>query len=489
MTSPTKATHAIRVIFLCATYSLRAFAFAADPTSAQPTPAKYVASTPVVIPPAHTWYVDVKSGNDASDGSQAHPWQTIQKASESIHPGDAVIIADGVYRLPGRHLAFMPGGIDAAHPTTFKAAPKSRVIITGPEDAPANIDIGMGRQGDYIRVEGLWFGGKRLEFMVDLVQQGIKERDPNDACMKVGGTPIGKGKQVINCTIFNTKNGLITGSTEDLLIQGCRFVMTGHGGHFHGIYLSGGDSKGEGQSNHLIVDRNIFVGGEGYAIHGYHAVRNVICTRNLVAGHRWGLVLDGSDHLVANNFFWKFKGLASGQGEPWGPMFGGEHNAILNNIFGPNAKFAGGRRSWENIIANNAYVGLDRTRWLTEEDGNFPTQLTAADIGISEQEIDDAIEALRKSFAQPMDALHDDKTVEANFAKLRFTLPKGSPFFQKGKPWFGNQPTNIGPDADAPAGTKGFWDAFHALGLKDYNRFGEMVESTGKSPEPAPVKK
>ena len=460
---------AIRVAFLCAANAMCAWAVAADSNS--------TTSTPMVAPATHTWYVDLKTGNDADDGSRAHPWQDIQKATEAIKPGDTVIIADGVYRLPNRHLAFKPGGIDASHPTIFKAAPNARVIVTGPEDAPADIEIGTARQGDYIRVEGLWFGGKRLEFLVDMVQQGIKQRDPNDACVKVGGTPIGKGKQVINCTIFNTKNGLITGSTEDLLIQGCRFVMTGQGGHFHGVYLSGADNKGEGQSNHLIVDNNIFVGGEGYAIHGYHMLRNMICTRNFVAGHRWGLVLDGSEHLVANNFFWKFKGLASGQGEPWGPMFGGWHNVILNNIFGPNAKFAGGRMTPDNVIVNNAYVGMDRTRWLTDKDGNFPTQLTVEDIGISEQEIDTAIDGLRNAFAQSMDALHDDKSVEANFARLRFTIPKTSPFYRNGKPWFEDRRINIGPNADAPTDTKGFWDAFHALGLKDYNRFGEIVAS------------
>jgi hypothetical protein len=36
----------------------------------------------------------------------------------------------------------------------------------------------------------------------------------------VGGSPIGRGKQLIGCTIFGYTDGILVGSSEDLLIQG-----------------------------------------------------------------------------------------------------------------------------------------------------------------------------------------------------------------------------------------------------------------------------
>lgn len=92
----------------------------------------------------------------------------------------------------------------------------------------------------------------------------------------------------------------------------------------HGIYLSGADRRGDGQSNHIIVDNNILIGGEGYGIHSWHTMRDAIYTRNFVAAHHWGSVLDGSDHLEANNFFWKETG--SPDFPPWGPWVPGSNS-------------------------------------------------------------------------------------------------------------------------------------------------------------------
>lgn len=80
-------------------------------------------STPV------TRYVNRKSGNDANDGlTPEHPLATIQKAADSVNPGDTVVIAPGVYY---ENVVLTRGGtVDA--PVTFRAANRGndRVILT-----------------------------------------------------------------------------------------------------------------------------------------------------------------------------------------------------------------------------------------------------------------------------------------------------------------------------------------------------------------------
>jgi hypothetical protein len=44
-----------------------------------------------------TVYVSASSGNDANDGSQAHPYQSINWAAHQALPGDMILVATGVY--------------------------------------------------------------------------------------------------------------------------------------------------------------------------------------------------------------------------------------------------------------------------------------------------------------------------------------------------------------------------------------------------------
>jgi hypothetical protein len=49
---------------------------------------------------AATYYVST-SGNDTNPGSLSQPWRTIQKAADSVNPGDTVLVNDGVYTTAG----------------------------------------------------------------------------------------------------------------------------------------------------------------------------------------------------------------------------------------------------------------------------------------------------------------------------------------------------------------------------------------------------
>ncbi len=86
---------------------------------------------------ANTLYVDARKGNDASAGSAAAPWRSIQKAADSAHPGDTVLVAEGVY--PERTHVKRSGSPE--HLITFQASGRS-------------VTQGFTITADFIRVTG-----------------------------------------------------------------------------------------------------------------------------------------------------------------------------------------------------------------------------------------------------------------------------------------------------------------------------------------------
>ena len=305
-----------------------------------------------------SYYVDGTKGIDTNVGTAAKPWKTLQKATATIRSGDTVVIAAGIYRItPGTQwntacLHFGPAGTPTAL-TTFKAAAGARVIITTTNGNPVDVTL-----EDFVRVDGLWFGGAQDYGVV----KGVY--GPIDHAISLGatnGAVIGEGKQIVNSTIWGYHSGIISGSTEYALIQNNRMLLNGADSLWHGIYISGNDNAGTGgASTHIIIDNNTLIGGGGYGIHAWHITHNLIVTRNFVAGHNWGSVLDGSNHLEANNFFWKEKGQKAVNGtviQAWGPWLPGSKIVFDNNVLGPSAWLkVSPSQVPTDTIASNAYA-------------------------------------------------------------------------------------------------------------------------------------
>lgn len=427
---------------------------------------KHLTPKPAMQSTCKIFYVDGKAGNDKETGTSGHPWLTIDHAIKQINAGDTVIIADGIYRIP--EIRFGPAGKSASRMTVFKAAPKARAIITAPADSPPPIYL-----QDYVLLDGLWMGGRRN---TNLHQTGKK--NSNKAAQKstgifTGGSPISSGIQIINCTIWGYRAGISQGSAEYTLYQGNRFVLNGKSRFLHGIYLSGGTHKGK-MAQHAIVDNNIFIGGEGYAIHGWHKTHSNIVTRNFITGHYWGLVLDGSDHLAANNLFWRLTGQKGREG-PFGVWLPGEKIIFINNILGPNAGILSLSFHNSGIVANNAFLGVD-------PHGKAPIILAhdsvEQQLGISAPDIDDTVQILKQAFARSIESIYADTRIEPAFARLKITIPDASPLKQSGRAWFNkpSKPVNIGPDASCPSDIKAFWKLFRGAGLRDFDRYGRVTK-------------
>jgi len=271
---------------------------------------------------------------------------------------------------------------------------------------------------------------------------------------------------MVNCTIFGYLGAVKASETEYALFQGNRFVHTGGNTYFHSIYISSNDpfpGPAGTVTQHNIVDNNLFVaGGDGYAVHFWHNNHTNIITRNFVAKHGYGIVHDGSDALVANNLLWRTTHEAM-----WMP---GTREYVVNNVFGASAYFVGS--SSTNTTRRNAYSPGNSN--LGTEIINLTSGQEAAQLGLSATAIDSAIATLDTAFDGSVDAIFADTRIEPAFATLKMVVPSGSPLYRTGLPWFSSS-VNLGPDSPAPTTVGGFWQAFRALGLKEYDSSGNVM--------------
>ena len=109
-----------------------------------------------LVPPTErsklTYYVEQAKGDDAGPGTEERPWRTIQKAADTLKPGDMVLVKDGTYVEAG-----VPdiGGVHITHSgapdawITFKAYPGHHPRVTSATWATFRIE-----EAAYIELNG-----------------------------------------------------------------------------------------------------------------------------------------------------------------------------------------------------------------------------------------------------------------------------------------------------------------------------------------------
>ena len=117
-----------RVVSRIASYAL-VLAILAGVTSANhplgPAPARAAVAPRLAVSP---------SGSDTNDCTTARPCKTLARAFGVARAGDVVSIAGGEY--PGERITGSRGG-----PVTFEAAPKAKVLLTGPLELPSAANV------------------------------------------------------------------------------------------------------------------------------------------------------------------------------------------------------------------------------------------------------------------------------------------------------------------------------------------------------------
>ncbi len=92
-------------------------------------------------------------GSDSNPGTRSQPWRTIQRAADSLLPGDTVYIRAGTFR---ERVLPLNSGSDAAHWITYSAYPGEVVTIDGTGiNVPADEGLIYILQKSYIRMAGL----------------------------------------------------------------------------------------------------------------------------------------------------------------------------------------------------------------------------------------------------------------------------------------------------------------------------------------------
>ncbi|MEX0713605.1 MAG: right-handed parallel beta-helix repeat-containing protein [Pirellulales bacterium] len=256
-----------------------------------------------------TFYVS-PLGADVNGGSSSDPWQTLQKAADSVRAGDTVIVRPGIYQ-----------GFDlrtdgtATAPITFQA--QDGVLIDLPNDRTDRDGINL-EGASYIVIEGFE--------IVGMPRAGIR----------AVGTSASFTQSIVVRGNEADKNGVwgvFTAFTNDVLIEnnvtsrsaqqhgiyvsnsGDRPVIRGNtiwGNYQNGIHMNGDESMGsDGLITGAVIENNVIYenghgGGSGINADG---VQSSVFQNNLLySNHASGISLyringaDGSkNNLVVNN--------------------------------------------------------------------------------------------------------------------------------------------------------------------------------------------
>jgi hypothetical protein len=249
-------------------------------------------------------------GSDGGAGSAVDPWQTLQKAANTVTAGDVVTVSPGTYA--GFNLTSSHSGT-AADPIVFNAQPGVVINTPGP-NAPDGINI---EGASYVTIDGFTINND----LGQITRGGIRSVTNHNITIR-------------NNTVDGAEDwNIFTGFTDDVLIEnntvtnaktqhgiyvsnsGDRPVIRGnisYGNHNCGIHMNGDVSQGGDGiiSNALVEDNTIYDNGVGGGS-GINAdgVQDSVFRNNLIYNnHASGISLfkmDGAapstGNLVVNN--------------------------------------------------------------------------------------------------------------------------------------------------------------------------------------------
>jgi parallel beta helix pectate lyase-like protein/uncharacterized protein DUF1565 len=322
----------------------------------------------IATPPQHggrVYHVS-PTGSDSNPGSEARPFKTIQKAADSVKPGDTVLVGDGVYAY---------GGPNDCHGKVVVCvsrggAPDKWVVFRSKNKWGAKIDGGNGTAGAGFVVKG----GASYVRIQDFEMDGLANADGSAGGIILfdGGSyfqVIGNHIHNIGRVCTNTSNGQsgMYINADNVLMeanlihdvgrlipgqQGCQPDNQYWKNHDHGVYHSGGD--------YVTIRNNVIYNiKQGWAIQVYpksrahmNILNNTISFSNQNKGKLGAIVMRGpsadgmkvSDSIIVNNIFYGVNTAAI-----WMASSSGEDPIRLRNV-----------RISNNIISNGVLLFADK---------------------------------------------------------------------------------------------------------------------------------
>jgi len=275
------------------------------------------------VGPGTDFYVS-PSGSDGADGSKAHPWKSLEKAAQSVLPGNTVHVMAGIYSSSGELKTTASGTATSRirYVSEEKWGAKLRSTKTGNSTVWWN-------QGSYVDIEGFDISGSgalgiyNTGSFTRIIGNHVHDI-PALGCPSNGGAGILDGN-------YAASDDDITGNTVHDIGDPRTLCV-----RVHGIYHA--NLRG-------TIRGNVVYHNQGWGIHLWHAASGVTVVGNEVFDNSYGGIVvgadaadfpgrDGSDDntIVISNKVYR-NGLldgAHGYGiEEYGSV--GEHNRFENN--------------------------------------------------------------------------------------------------------------------------------------------------------------
>ncbi|GAA4496554.1 hypothetical protein GCM10023191_038720 [Actinoallomurus oryzae] len=317
--------------------------------------------------PGDQYYVATDGDDATGDGSRAHPWATIQHATENVKVasgGATVHVADGTYR----DAVVNKASGHAGGYLTFVADHRWKAKI-----APASSAIPFENRGDYVRIEGfdVTSAGGAWSGILTWGEHNIVQGDHvHDIRTEIGsgdcnGSPGGDG---IGDDASSPDNAFIGNRVDHIgpYPRECEYI--------HGIYPSGAGD---------VIQNNITYNSSGSGIRFNHNATGATITNNLsFANADHGIFITGGVDGTADKF------VISNNIVLDNAMFGinvrsdanGEHNEFHDNLFRGNKKGTYGRDSSEEFTPPNSSGTVTEDPKLVDyrSDGTGDYHLTAS---------------------------------------------------------------------------------------------------------------
>ncbi|MBN2002005.1 MAG: right-handed parallel beta-helix repeat-containing protein [Anaerolineae bacterium] len=336
------------------------------PTLAHPAPPTDADVTPQAVTGV-TYYVALDGSDTANDGSETHPWRTIQYAVEQLAPGDTVLVKSGTYT--GARLE-SSGTVTA--PLMLKAAPDATVIINGPGPENAH-QSGLEIENwdapvAYWIIEGLEVTGAP-GWGIDI--RGSEEVHAHHITVR--------GNHVHDNGLSSGRTGIFAAFTDDVLIEN---NATHHNGE-HGIYVNNSSDRFVIRGNvsyhnvycgiHLNGDAEM--GGDGVLSDG-QVTGNTLYENGTGGGS--AINMDGvSGTLVANNLIYAHHATGIALFQENGAVCSSDnrvvHNTVLIAADGRWAMLVAAADCTGNVILNNIFYSDHSYRGSI----NVPADLSA----------------------------------------------------------------------------------------------------------------
>lgn len=272
-----------------------------------------------LIPPcclAATYYV-ATNGNDQNSGSANLPYRTLQKAADSVSPGDTVIVRDGNYTTGNWTFVDMQRAGTSSAWITFKAEHQGGAVLDGQNNGVTKFGFSLSQHSSFMRMEGFEIknlqtelgAGALMIYANNVLVTKNKIHDIGRVCLPAEIDAGITGMYIAFADSVTVEKNVIHdvgrfGTLED---SDCN---TGSPNHDHGIYVAGA-------TNLLIKNNVIYQIPHGWGIHFYNSdgktqSSGVTVANNTLAfpnADRDGLLLLSSPGLtnavIENNIFYR----------------------------------------------------------------------------------------------------------------------------------------------------------------------------------------